>query len=350
MIEQCKQAKDYLEALRETAHMLSGVLNEPEILQVLLRRIVKVLAADRALVLLRTPHAEQLSVGGAVGLSEAYLGRPEILSINNEINRSVLEGETIVSSEADVFAMDQENRIGAEQPSLVGVPLSVREHLIGALYVFVDATRIQAPEVLVFLKSLTDLGALALERVRLQQSLYHIASALNSSLQPQTMLQQVLEATVREMWLKGASLRMLDPKAQILRLVAAYGLSQKYLEKGEVHASKNTIDQRVLQGELVVVEDVRTYSGLEYPQEVLHEGIRSMLVVPLRLKGQVLGVLRVYSIIPRRFGVVAQHFLRLVADLISLAIENAELHGALKARYEDLKIDLADWYRFLALG
>ncbi|MGA7875898.1 MAG: GAF domain-containing protein [Desulfoferrobacter sp.] len=350
MIEQCKQAQDYLEALRETAHMLSGVLNEPEILEVLLRRIVKVLAADKALVLLRTPAADQLTVGGAIGLSETYLRNPGTLSLDNEINRKVLEGEIIVSSDFDMLAAGYEKGLKEKLPRLVGVPLSVREHLIGALYVFVDASWIQAPETLVFLKSLTDLGALALERVRLQQSLYHIASALNSSLQLQTMLQEVLEATVREMWLKGASLRMLEPKERILRLVAAYGLSQKYMDKGEVHASRNTIDQRVLQGELVVIEDVRTSNGLEYPQAALQEGIRSMLVVPLQFKGRVFGVLRVYSASPRRFGVVARHFLKSVAHLISLAIENAELHGALQARYEDLKIDLAEWYRFLAIG
>jgi len=350
MIEQCKQAQDYLEALRETAHMLSGVLNEPEILEVLLRRIVKVLAADKALVLLSTPDAEHLTLGGAIGLADAYLRNPATLSLENEINQKVLGGEVIITPDVDALAVGYESGLEQKQPRLVGVPLSVREHLIGALYVFVDASRIQAPEILVFLKSLTDLGALALERVRLQQSLYHIASALNSSLQLQTMLQQVLEAAVREMWLKGASLRMLDPKAQILRLVAAYGLSQKYMDKGEVHASRNTIDQRVLQGELVVIEDVRISNGLEYPQAALQEGIRSMLVVPLQFRGRVLGVLRVYSASPRRFGVVARHFLKSVAHLISLAIENAELHGALKARYEDLKIDLADWYRFLALG
>jgi GAF domain-containing protein len=47
---------------------------------------------------------------------------------------------------------------------------------------------------------------------------------------------------------------------------------------------------------------------------------------------------------------VAITFLQSVADLVSLAIENAELYAALQARYKDLKLDLADWQRFLALG
>jgi hypothetical protein len=29
---------------------------------------------------------------------------------------------------------------------------------------------------------------------------------------------------------------------------------------------------------------------------------------------------------------------------------NAELYAALQARYEDVKLDVAEWHRFLALG
>jgi GAF domain-containing protein len=73
-------------------------------------------------------------------------------------------------------------------------------------------------------------------------------------------------------------------------------------------------------------------------------------VVPLSLKDRTLGVMRVYSARPRHFGHVAIRFLSSVAGLVALAIENAELYATLQARYEDLKLDLAEWYRFLALG
>ncbi|MGQ9668016.1 MAG: GAF domain-containing protein, partial [Anaerolineae bacterium] len=75
-----------------------------------------------------------------------------------------------------------------------------------------------------------------------------------------------------------------------------------------------------------------------------------VLVVPLVIKDRPLGVMRAYSARPRHFGPMAVNFLRSVAGLVALAIENAQLYASLRARYEDLKIDLADWYRFLALG
>ncbi len=343
MLDECKDARDYLDAMRETVRMFSGVLNEREIVAMLLKRITGAIGAEKAMVQLISPNARRLIVIGSLGLSEDFLAAPETVSVESGINRKLLAGETVISAAVPGGA-------GEDLPGVVGIPFAVREYIIGTLNVYVSPDRMQDPEKMVFLRSLADLGALALERVHLQQSLYRIAAALNSSLELKPMMQQVLKATVREMWLKAASIRMLDSKKKVLRLVAVHGLSEEYLNKGEVHPAKSEIDQRLLKGETVVIEDLETNSGVEYPQAALAEGIHSMLMVPLKLKGRVLGVLRVYSTRPRRFGPVAQNFVKSVADLTSLAIENAELYGALQGRYRNLKVDLADWYRFLALG
>jgi GAF domain-containing protein len=164
------------------------------------------------------------------------------------------------------------------------------------------------------------------------------------------MLEQVLQATVREMGLKAASVRLLDPERQVLRLVAAYGLSEAYLAKGDIHVARSPVDQRALQGEVVLLYDVGQVSGYEYPEEASREGIRSVLVVPLVLKEHTLGAMRAYSLQSRHFGPIAQSFLTSVASLVALGIENARLYAALQDRYDDLKLDVAEWHRFLALG
>jgi GAF domain-containing protein len=60
--------------------------------------------------------------------------------------------------------------------------------------------------------------------------------------------------------------------------------------------------------------------------------------------------MRVYSARPRHFSNVGITFLTSVAGLVALAIERAELHAVLREQYEDLKLDVAEWHRFLALG
>jgi len=344
-------AEAYLETLQKTAHALSSVLQETEIIQLLLEQVSSALATRKALVFLLSAEADRLVLAGSLGVSEPFRKKIPPQWADSPLNRRSLAGELIVIADANREPSFADSIVAEADPeSLVAVPMSVRERVIGVLHVYVDKTRALEPEEMVLLRAMTDLGALALEKVRLRQSLYRITEAVSASLDLEPMLQRVLEATVREMWLKAGSIRLLAPNSAVLRLVASYGLSETYREKGEVHLEKSGIDRRALKGEAVVLQDVQNEPGFEYPREAEKEGILSLLAVPLFLKTKNLGVMHVYSGRPRHFGPVAVNFLKSVADLVSLAIENAQLHAAFKSRYKDLKLDLADWYRFLALG
>ncbi len=342
----------YLRLLRDVADALSGTLKESEVIEVLLAQVASALGARGVLVRLLSPDGDQLLLSGALGLSDAYLKKGPVRVTESPVDRRVLAGEVAVITDVTREPALQYPQAAATEGlrGMVAVPLSVRGRVTGVVRVYLDREDAPSPEDLLLLSTLANLGALALEKVNLHQSLYRIAEALNASLELQPMLQRVLEATVKEMGLKAASVRLLDSKHQILALVASYGLSEGYLAKGEIHVARSPIDQRVLQGETVVLYDVQHEPGFEYPEEAVREGIRSVLVAPVKLKERPLGVMRAYSARPRYFGPVAMSFLASVAGLVGLSIENAELYAALQARYQDLKLDLAEWHRFLALG
>ena len=285
-----------------------------------------------------------------MGLGENYLKTLVQDPTTSRINRSALDGEVVrvaaVKEEPDfTLAASEEDLKG-----LLAVPMTVRDHVIGILHVYVDRIEVLQPEEVLMLQTMTDLGALALEKVRLRRSLYRVAEAVSSSQDLETMLQGVLEAAVGEMWLKAGTIRLLEPKRKILRLVAAYGISESYRLKGSVHLDKSAIDRRVLSGETVVVHDIQSEPGFEYPQNAALEGNLSMLAVPLTRKNKNVGAIHVYSACTRHFGPVAVTFLKSMANLISLAIFNAELYAALQSRNKDLELDLADWHQFLTLG
>ena len=128
-------------------------------------------------------------------------------------------------------------------------------------------------------------------------------------------------------------------------------LSEAYLKKGEVEVAQSAIDRRVLQdGQPVALRDVAEEPGFQYSEEALREGIRSVLVLPLRVREAMVGVMRLYSGQVRRFAPEEISLANAVADLGAVAIENARLHQMLKQRLEALKEDVDGWYRFLALG
>jgi GAF domain-containing protein len=341
----------YLGMLRETAHTFSGVQRDADVVQALLVQVVSALEARGALVRLLSPDGDELLPTGALGLSEEYLHKGPVLVAESQVDQRVLGGEVVIIPDITQEPGSQYPEAAADEGlrGMVAVPLSVRGRVIGVLRAYIDEASALGQEDILLLDTLADMGALVLEKIRLHQSLYHIAQALNASLELRPMLTRVLAAAVKEMGLKAASIRLLDPQ-RTLRLVAARGLSEAYLSKGKIHVDKSPVDQRALEGEVVVLYDVEGEAGFEYPEEATREGIRSVLVVPLKLKDRPLGVLRAYSAQSRHFGRVAIGFLSSIADLVALAIENAELYATLEARCENLKLDVADWYRFLALG
>ncbi|NPA90650.1 MAG: GAF domain-containing protein [Chloroflexi bacterium] len=347
-----RPAAFYMNAMREVAHALSASLDEAQVIDTVLDYTMDILPVHAALVRILSPDGNELIPMGARGLSHAYLEKGRVRLEPGTVDCRVLNGEVVILTDVtqDPGFQYPEEAAAEGLKGMVAVPMRVRARVIGVLRVYVKQVEDLSEADLLFLDTLADIGALALEKAHLHQSLYRIAQALNSSLELKTMLLEVLKATVEEMGLKAASIRLLDEKRKILRLVAAYGLSERYLSKGDVHVAKSPVDQRVLRGEAVVLYDVTREPGFEYPEEAAEEGIHSVLVVPLRLQDRTLGVMRAYSARPRQFSPVSVHFLTAVAHLVALAIEKAQLHAALQAKYEDLKLDLTELYRFMALG
>jgi GAF domain-containing protein len=347
-----RDVKVCLEVLTESIHVLGAGLEEAQLVQALLGEATRLLDGRGALVRLLSPDGDQLLLAGAQGVSDTYLQKGPVMVAHSGVDQRALAGEIVtvpdITHDPEVQYPDEAAAEGLR--GMVIVPLQVRDHPIGVLRVYVDRVGELGVQDLGALNILANLGAVFLEKVRLHKSLYQIARALNTSLELKPVLNQVLEMTVREMWLKAASIRLLDEKGQTLQLAAATGLSEAYLAKGDVHLARSPTDQWALRGEPVVLYDVEHETGFEYPAEAAREGIRSVLVVALKLKERNLGVMRVYSARPRHFGPVAITFLTSVTDLVALAIENAGLYAALQGRYENLKMDLAEWYRFLALG
>ncbi len=347
-----RHAVFYLKSMRDVAHALSASLNEQDVVDVLLDYTMSTLSAQAVLVRVLSPDGGELLPMGARGVSSSYVHKGRIRLEPGTVDCRVLNGEIVIIRDVTKEPGFQYPEAAAAEglQGMVAVPMRVRSRTIGVLRVYVKDVDTLTQADVIFLDTLADIGALALEKVRLHQSLYRIAKALNSSLELVPMLQEVLKSTVEEMGLMAASIRLLDEEHGVLRLVAAYGLSEKYLSKGDVHVDRSPVDQRALKGEAVVLYDVTQEQGFEYPEAAAAEGIRSVLVVPLRLQDKTLGIMRAYSARPRQFSPVGIHFLTAVAHLVALAIEKAQLYAALREKYEDLKVDLTELYRFLALG
>jgi GAF domain-containing protein len=115
---------------------------------------------------------------------------------------------------------------------------------------------------------------------------------------------------------------------------AAYGLSPAYRAKGPVNLAQSQLDGLALQsGRTIWVEDARSDPRFQYPDEARDEGIISVLVAPLKVQDQPIGVLRVYTSEPREFTAEERELAEAIASLSALAIENGRLYERLNRNY-----------------
>ncbi len=165
----------------------------------------------------------------------------------------------------------------------------------------------------------------------LYKVIYEVARIINLSLKPADVLTKIAEETTKGMGAKGCFIRLLSKDGKTLEPGAHFGLSERYAKKGPVEVAKSKLDQEVMKGEIVKIADVRSDSRFQYPEEASKEGLCSLVVAPLTVGGErVIGSVRVYSGEERTFDQEELDFLRCIADLSGLALENARMYSALK--------------------
>ncbi len=161
-----------------------------------------------------------------------------------------------------------------------------------------------------------------------------ITKAVSSTLDVNKVLDMIVRKIPEVMNLKAATVRLLDPAGKRLKLVASYGLSEKYLNKGPVDTERNIIE--AMQENPVAIYDVTTDDRIQYQKEAAEEGLKSMLTLPVIARGKVLGILRLLTSEPRRFTQQEIDFVAMLAEECGMAIENATLHERLKKDYDDI--------------
>ena len=182
---------------------------------------------------------------------------------------------------------------------------------------------------------------MAKERRDYYESLYQITLILNSARDPRALLHSIVESVAKAIGAKACSLMLLTAERDVLLHTVAYGLSDWYLRKGPVTVGKIISD--VLEGKPVAVLDATTDERVLYREQAKREGIASMLSVPMRLRGQVIGVLRVYTAKPFRFSRDDIHFIETVANLGAVALENLRAYDILQKDYETFRQDMLEW-------
>ncbi|GHJ52369.1 PP2C family protein-serine/threonine phosphatase [Micromonospora chersina] len=114
-----------------------------------------------------------------------------------------------------------------------------------------------------------------------------------------------------------AAILLLDVRAQQLVATAARGLEEEVRQGFRVSVGRGFAGQVALTRQPVILQTV-TSDNVVNPI-LLETGVQSLLGVPILARGELVGVLHVGTLTPRRFDLDDVRLLELVADRVSLA-------------------------------
>ncbi|MFC1994855.1 CBS domain-containing protein [Chloroflexota bacterium] len=193
--------------------------------------------------------------------------------------------------------------------------------------------------------SMRDLLGTQLEEYKMEVdclgTVHEAAKIINSTLGTEEVLSTIVKVVAKETNAKGCSIMLLDVSNKTLEHKHTYGLSDEYLHKGVIMA--DSVLEDTMKGKPIMVSDVTKDPRIQYPTEVLKEGIASILSVPLNVKGKPLGVVRTYFPEKQEFSADTIKLLSAIADLSAIAITNARMYDSLKRANEVCRNELGYW-------
>jgi GAF domain-containing protein len=150
-----------------------------------------------------------------------------------------------------------------------------------------------------------------------------VTKMITSSLDPDEVFELITRKIPEIINVDAATIRLLDNSGKNLVLRAAQGLSDAYLNRGPIDAEEPVF--KALKGEPVVIEDAWIDPRINYPEATKREGIKSILVVPIPIRGQIKGILRLLSKSLYSYNQSEIDFLAALGEQCGIAIENARI-------------------------
>jgi len=311
------------------------------VLDLVVTNAVKVMNVKACMLRLLNKDTQKLEVAAYYGLSEKYVNKGPV-DYDKSIEDALL-GKAVsvydITSDKNARYLKEAEEEGIR--SILSIPVKFKKEVIGVLRMYTAEPVKYTEEDLRFMTAIAEQAAIAIINARTHESslskareylrvFVDVTKAVSSTLELNEVLDLIVKKLPEVMNLKAATIRLLDETGKKLELVAAYGLSERYLERGPVDLEENV--REALQSKPVAIYDVTTDKRIHYQKEATEEGIKSMLTLPIISRGKVIGVLRLLTDKYRNFTEEDISFSASLAEVCGTAIENARMYEQLKSQ------------------
>ncbi len=170
-----------------------------------------------------------------------------------------------------------------------------------------------------------DLDAVAESRAQME-ALVEVARLVNSSLDLDTVLNEVMDQIVRLTGAERAMLMLLDPASGELEFRAARNMDRETITDDTFQISRSIVSRVVQEGQPILTVDALMDPRFQAQESIVSYNLRSILCVPLRVRERITGV--IYADNRAQTGLFSDRerdLLAAFADQAGVAIENARL-------------------------
>jgi PAS domain S-box-containing protein len=324
----------YLKVFQKVTKLISMVLDHQQVMDTIVRELPGLLDIDAATIRLLDPSTNTFVMGAAHGLSMEYLSRSHIDT--DETMAMINSGYPVAKTDVDQDAhFSDQNLISQEGiKSTLTLPILFQDSVIGILRLLTKHSRNFSTEEISFSMALAEQVGIAISTSRMFQEMENqidfmkevqeISALVNSTLDLDSVLQIIVERLPRSMGCKACTIRLLRPETNHLELVASHGISEEYQHRGQVEEERNIAV--ALTGTPVSIYDVSRDERVQYKENMEKEGIKSLLAIPLKVKREVIGIIRILSDSHHCFTSSEINFAVTIAEIGGTAIQNARTY------------------------
>jgi signal transduction histidine kinase len=314
-----------------------------ELLGALLERTRQILEVDTCAILLIDEGTNELVARAALGIEEEVEQGVRVPVGAGFAGRIAAEKRPVILSDVDhahvLNPLLREKGI----KSMLGVPLVVEGEVRGVFHVGSLVPRAFEAEEVELLQLVADRAALAIEHARLfeaeraaRERIEHVQAVTDAALAHLEVneLLNVLLPRIRDILRTDTcAVLLLDDETNELVARAALGIEEEVgvrIPLGAGFAGRVADEARPM---VIDVDEYPVFNPI-----LRRKQLKTMVGVPLLVRGASLGVLHVGTLTPRQFTQDEVELLQIVAERVAIAIERAQLHEEL-IQLDQLKLN-----------
>lgn len=336
---------DYLEVFQEITRLISSVRDPQEVMDLVVQRLPDLLEVDAATIRLLDKDTNTFVLGAACGVSDAYLSRATIDT--KEVMADLMQGRPTAKTDADLLCAPGSCTHVAREgiKSVMSLPILNKDQVTGMLRLLTKDHREFSTNEINFAMSLAEQVGVAICNSRLFQAMEtqvkflsefrEISHLVNSTLDLEEILATIVNKLPNVLAVKGCTIRLLHPATNKLELMAASGCSREYLDRGSISREDSIF--KVLKGEPVSIYDAAKDPRVDYHEAIRREGIKSILVVPIKNNSEIIGVLRLLTDVAHFFTTAEIDFAVTMAEEGGNAIEKARTYRKITLLFNQIE-------------